>query len=155
MVLQNDGKVLVTFPSGGGAATALALMPDGRIVVAGDANGSVAVARYLPDGQPDPTFDFDGLLVDPGANGIPTGAHVGADALQTDMRQVADEPLVAGATECQREAEQCPQHREQPHGREVLHQHPEDVVAALDLPLRVRRAVRTRLLFVDTPPIAR
>ena len=32
---------------------------------------------------------------------------------------------------------------------------PEDVVGALDLPLRVRRAVRTRLLFVDTPPIAR
>jgi len=32
---------------------------------------------------------------------------------------------------------------------------PEDVVAALDLPLRVNRAVRTRLLFVDTPPIAR
>ena len=32
---------------------------------------------------------------------------------------------------------------------------PEDVVAALDLPVRVKRAVRTRLLFVDTPPIAR
>jgi radical SAM-linked protein len=32
---------------------------------------------------------------------------------------------------------------------------PEDVVAALDLPLRSHRAVRTRLLFVDTPPIAR
>ena len=32
---------------------------------------------------------------------------------------------------------------------------PEDVVAALDVPLRVRRAVRARLLFVDTPPIAR
>jgi radical SAM-linked protein len=32
---------------------------------------------------------------------------------------------------------------------------PEDVVQALDLPLRVRAAVRTRLLFVDTPPIAR
>lgn len=32
---------------------------------------------------------------------------------------------------------------------------PEDVVNALDLPLRVTRAVRTRLLFVDTPPIAR
>lgn len=32
---------------------------------------------------------------------------------------------------------------------------PEDVVQALDLPLRARRAVRTRLLFVDTPPIAR
>ena len=32
---------------------------------------------------------------------------------------------------------------------------PEDVVAALDLTLRVRKAIRTRLLFVDTPPIAR
>ena len=32
---------------------------------------------------------------------------------------------------------------------------PEDVVQALDLPLRVRSAVRARLLFVDTPPIAR
>lgn len=32
---------------------------------------------------------------------------------------------------------------------------PEDVVAALDLPLRVAEVVRTRLLFVDTPPIAR
>lgn len=32
---------------------------------------------------------------------------------------------------------------------------PEDVVAALDLPVRPVRSVRTRLLFVDTPPIAR
>lgn len=32
---------------------------------------------------------------------------------------------------------------------------PEDVVHALDVPLRVVEAVRTRLLFVDTPPIAR
>ena len=32
---------------------------------------------------------------------------------------------------------------------------PEDIPHALDLPLRVVRAVRTRLLFVDTPPIAR
>jgi radical SAM-linked protein len=32
---------------------------------------------------------------------------------------------------------------------------PEDVVTALDLPVTHGRAVRTRLLFVDTPPIAR
>ncbi|HEY8171323.1 MAG TPA: TIGR03936 family radical SAM-associated protein [Candidatus Limnocylindria bacterium] len=32
---------------------------------------------------------------------------------------------------------------------------PEDVIGALDIPLRTRRVVRTRLLFVDTPPIAR
>lgn len=32
---------------------------------------------------------------------------------------------------------------------------PEDVVEALDVPLTLASAVRTRLLFVDTPPIAR
>lgn len=32
---------------------------------------------------------------------------------------------------------------------------PEDVVHALDLPLNTVRAIRTRLVFVDTPPIAR
>jgi radical SAM-linked protein len=32
---------------------------------------------------------------------------------------------------------------------------PEDVIHALDLPLRTDSAVRSRLLFVDTPPIAR
>ena len=32
---------------------------------------------------------------------------------------------------------------------------PEDVVHALDLPLSITRTVRARLLFVDTPPIAR
>jgi radical SAM-linked protein len=32
---------------------------------------------------------------------------------------------------------------------------PEDVVHALDWPLSIRRTIRTRLLFVDTPPIAR
>jgi len=32
---------------------------------------------------------------------------------------------------------------------------PEDVVNALDLPLRTVKAARVRLLFVDTPPIAR
>jgi hypothetical protein len=32
---------------------------------------------------------------------------------------------------------------------------PEDVVNALDLPVHPVRSTRTRLLFVDTPPIAR
>ena len=41
------------------AFAALALQPDGRIV-AGAAGGSV-LARYLPDGSPDPSFDGDGI----------------------------------------------------------------------------------------------
>ena len=32
---------------------------------------------------------------------------------------------------------------------------PEDVIHALDVPLKIERTVRSRLLFVDTPPIAR
>ncbi len=32
---------------------------------------------------------------------------------------------------------------------------PEDVIHALDLPLTIERTIRTRLVFVDTPPIAR
>ena len=48
----------------------------------------------------------------------------------------------------------------QEHGRWLLTlylntHHNHAFVHALDLPLRTRRAVRTRLLFVDTPPIAR
>ena len=40
---------------------AVALQPDGRIVVAGQAGGDdVAVARFNPDGTLDPAFDVDG-----------------------------------------------------------------------------------------------
>ena len=72
------GKVLTDFegtpgnPSGGGAgpfrhnaATALALQPDGKIIVAGYAsddsgNTAFAVARYTPNGTLDTTFSGDG-----------------------------------------------------------------------------------------------
>lgn len=47
-------------------AGAMALEPDGRIVVAGDVSapreGAFALARYLPDGQLDPSFGAGGLL---------------------------------------------------------------------------------------------
>lgn len=52
-----DGLV-TTFPNGS-IATAVALDADGRIVVAGytlDGEVDVAVARFLADGAPDPTF---------------------------------------------------------------------------------------------------
>lgn len=43
----------------------LALQPDGKIVVVGNlgSNTQLAVLRYLPDGQPDNTFDGDGQAV--------------------------------------------------------------------------------------------
>jgi uncharacterized delta-60 repeat protein len=64
-----DGRVTTAFPYGG-FATAVAVQPDGRIVVAGVAGdevggGHFAVVRYLPDGSLDSAFDGDGMAVTP------------------------------------------------------------------------------------------
>jgi uncharacterized delta-60 repeat protein len=55
------GKVTTDF---GAAATAHAVAPalEGKIVAAGGAGGDFALARYLPNGTPDPTLDSDGKL---------------------------------------------------------------------------------------------
>ena len=55
------GKVL-TFLGEPGRAQSVALQADGRIVVAGGAM-DVMLARYLPDGSLDPSFDGDGKKV--------------------------------------------------------------------------------------------
>ena len=46
-----------------------AVMPDGRIVVLGDSNGRVALARYLPSGALDTTFNGTGKVVTAGYTG--------------------------------------------------------------------------------------
>jgi uncharacterized delta-60 repeat protein len=58
------GRVTMAGPMTG--AMAAALQPDGRIVVAGNANGTnpaLAVARLLADGTPDTSFGDDGQVV--------------------------------------------------------------------------------------------
>jgi uncharacterized delta-60 repeat protein len=67
----SNGAYRVDFAGGPDRGTALALAPDGEIVVAGSAwNGSRymwGVARLLSNGTPDSSFDGDGkLLVDAG-----------------------------------------------------------------------------------------
>jgi uncharacterized delta-60 repeat protein len=75
----SDGKLDSAFGDAGRVTTdfegrydegfALALQSDGKIVAAGSSTGMVAVARYLPDGKLDPTFDHDGqLLLDLGVD---------------------------------------------------------------------------------------
>lgn len=65
------GKVLTTFaPNSLDAASAVALQPDGKVVAAGRTRASggryeFAVARHLPNGALDPSFDGDGLVVTP------------------------------------------------------------------------------------------
>jgi uncharacterized delta-60 repeat protein len=55
-----DGIVTTSF-GGGAEAYAVAVLPNGKIVVAGS-NNDFALARYLPDGTLDPVFDGDGKV---------------------------------------------------------------------------------------------
>jgi radical SAM-linked protein len=74
-----------------------------------------------------------------------------SDAGDRDLRPLIEDVEVTEVDEAARTATLRAVLRLDPSGAG----RPEDVVHALDLPVRVRRAVRTRLLFVDTPPIAR
>ena len=56
------GGVVFTDLGGVDACTALALQPDGRIVAAGRSSDDFALARYLADGSPDPSFGAGGLV---------------------------------------------------------------------------------------------
>jgi uncharacterized delta-60 repeat protein len=72
--IDGNGRVSTNFalmPSGAGTVdspAAVALQSDGKIVVVGRTDpvgsdlGDFAVARYEADGDPDPTFDTDGLV---------------------------------------------------------------------------------------------
>jgi uncharacterized delta-60 repeat protein len=88
------GAVRVSFgaapESGRDRAYAMALLPDGRILLAGEADGNVALARLLPDGRLDPSFGVGGRVVTP-AN--PTGAS-GATARATALALAADGSVV-------------------------------------------------------------
>ena len=71
----DGGKVLTTFePNSIDGANAVVIQPDGKIVAAGSTRSGptreFAVARYLPNGSLDGTFDGDGLVVTPISSGI-------------------------------------------------------------------------------------
>lgn len=74
-----------------------------------------------------------------------------SDVGQRDLRPYIEDVEVTEVDEAQRRARLrvVLRHDSTGAGR------PEDVVHALDLPLSTVRTIRSRLLFVDTPPIAR
>ncbi len=59
---SGDGRLTTDFNGGADAAHALALQPDGRIVLGGESEGDFAAARYEPGGQLDSSFGGDGLV---------------------------------------------------------------------------------------------
>ena len=62
---DGDGKVTTIVSSGSSIGTQLALQDDGKILLSGyvDISGNIlfAIARYLPNGSLDPSFDGDGI----------------------------------------------------------------------------------------------
>jgi uncharacterized delta-60 repeat protein len=72
-----DGRV-ETGSDSSWVARALAVLPNGQIVAAGNADADVAVARYQANGQLDTTFHFDGKLTDPAGVGPVVGVVVDA-----------------------------------------------------------------------------
>ena len=92
------GRVRTPFEAGPASAAGVAVMPDGRFVVAGDIDigGSqgelVAVSRHRPDGTLDTTFSGDGKL----NAKFPDSEHftVSAVALQSDGRIIVGGTVV-------------------------------------------------------------
>jgi uncharacterized delta-60 repeat protein len=80
-----DGRLTTDFDDGPDGANALALEPDGRILVAGESKGDFASARYQNDGDLDTSYGGDGLVRTDFA-GLGDGAY--ALALQPDGKPV-------------------------------------------------------------------
>ena len=80
-----NGRVTTDLGASEGA-NALALQPDGKLVVAGESGGDFALARYNPDGSLDTSFSGDGIVTTDFAG---WGDVAYAVALQDDGRIVA------------------------------------------------------------------
>lgn len=88
----SNGKITTDFNQNFDYGNALALQPDGKIVVAGTAykvlNPDFALARYNPDGSLDPSFDGDGKVT--------TNLNGGWDFAQALILQPDGKLVVAG-----------------------------------------------------------
>jgi uncharacterized delta-60 repeat protein len=75
---DGDGKVIASF---NGGAAGLVLDAAGRLVLAGIAQGEVAVARFTSAGSPDSSFDGDGVVKTAGSpGGFDSPFDVGIDS---------------------------------------------------------------------------
>lgn len=82
-----DGGIVTTDLAGGTTALggAVAVLGDGKILLAGGGSAGFAVVRYLPDGTVDDTFGTDGLAT---VSFAPDGAQANAMAVQGDGKIV-------------------------------------------------------------------
>lgn len=91
---SGDGKLIVDFGGGDNGGVALAIQPDGRIVVVGGmhngSNNDFALYRFLPNGTLDTTFSVDGMV----NTGFGSGRNDGA----VDLAIKSGKIVVAGQT---------------------------------------------------------
>lgn len=85
------GKVITSFGTDADRALAVAIQPDGKIVVGGESQSGAstsgvdfALARYLPDGTLDPAFGTGGKVV------TPISSHAGKDSIYALALPVVD-----------------------------------------------------------------
>jgi len=92
-----DGLVTTSLGPGPGIANAVAIQPDGRIVVAGRAARTLLLARYEPDGTLDSTFGTEGLVTADFTAGpdIAFALAIQADGGMVVAGQAADAVLLA------------------------------------------------------------
>ncbi|HZO30787.1 MAG TPA: hypothetical protein VFH48_32870 [Chloroflexota bacterium] len=76
----NGGIVTTSFGAGAATAEGIAIQPNGRIVLVGRFKNDVALARYLDNGQLDPTFGTGGKAV----TSMPAFTRAESIALQPD-----------------------------------------------------------------------
>ena len=89
LTFSTDGKVTTDFGGRGDFGYAVALQPDGRIVVAGLSSDysspccdhDIALARYNHDGSPDMSFDGDGKVITGFGSNSFGRTHDGASAV--------------------------------------------------------------------------
>ncbi len=81
---SGDGKQTTDFGFGSGSAAATVRQPDGKIVAVGSTFGSIALARYNPDGTLDTSFSGDGRQI----TNFESSAEANAAALQPDGKIV-------------------------------------------------------------------
>jgi uncharacterized delta-60 repeat protein len=76
---DGDGIVTTDLGTEDDDARALAIQPDGRIVVVGNTTDSVGLARYMPDGSLDQTFGSGGVKISSIGSNVANGVALTAD----------------------------------------------------------------------------
>jgi uncharacterized delta-60 repeat protein len=81
-----DGKATTNLTRGFDGASDIAIQPDGKLVVAGEAHNRFGLARFLPDGRLDRSFGHDGKVITDVARG---NDSITAVAIQANGKIVA------------------------------------------------------------------